>query len=63
MSKNEEDLQIQIMKATPQLIQLWNKELERLHRTLASKELTDEDRKWVREQIVSLHKKLMGDCA
>lgn len=45
-------------KIPPQLLSLWNKELARLHQTLTTKDLSEQDRAWVKAQIEQLHSKI-----
>lgn len=59
-NNNEEKPEIIVTKITPQLMNLWNKELERLHKTLTSQHINDGDREWVKERIKVLHGLVFG---
>lgn len=60
--KDDKDLpKITVTKLTPQLMSLWNKELERLHKALIAAETAPEDKEWVKKQIEQLHSKVFGD--
>lgn len=57
---SEELPRIVVTKITPQLLTLWNKELERLHKML--KEAPDDATKeWSKSQITRLHKMVFGN--